>query len=222
MKRPSLLVIGFSGNAIDAFSTLAESYQIVGFLDDNLALHGQVFEGIPVLPTSALSRFVSAKVICMIGSETSFRRRGEIIARLGLPVSRFATIVHSSANVSRLAAVGPGSIIFPGAQIISNAVVGRHVMVLPQSVLHHDVSINDYTLVGSRVVVAGHVTIGESCYIGSGATLKNNVRIGDGALVGMAANVLSNVERGSVIVGNPGRMLKHSDRNEEGADAGRP
>lgn len=208
-KRP-LVVVGFSGNAIDALSTIEASHRILAFLDDNPDLHNRTFEGIPILPTAALAEFPGAQVICLIGSEHSFRKREGIIQRLGLPPSRFATAIHPAANVSRLARIGRGCVVFPGVQVVSNAVIGDHVVILPQSVIHHDSAIGDLTLIGSGVVVAGRVRVGRSCYLGSGCTIKNNVDIGDGALVGMAANIIRDVPPGSTMIGNPGRLLRQN------------
>jgi sugar O-acyltransferase (sialic acid O-acetyltransferase NeuD family) len=208
MQKAPLVVIGFSGNALDALETLLSAHEVVAWLDDNPALHGQKFQNAPVLPLSELGNFPDAQVVCMIGSERTFRRREEIIARLGLPDSRFATIVDPFARVSRLSTLGRGVVVFPGTIITSNAVIGNHVMLLPQSIVHHDASIGDFSLIGSRVVIAGSVRVGPGCYIGSGSTLKNGLDIGAGSLVGMAANVLRDVAAGSVVVGNPARVLR--------------
>lgn len=207
MPKPPLVVIGFSGNAIDALSTLEAAFRIVAFLDDNRDLHGRSFEGTPILPTDRLGDFPDAKVLCLIGSERSYLLRPSIIERFQLPEERFATAIHPKAEVSRLSHVGVGSVILPGAQVVSNAIVGRHVMIMPQSVVHHDSKVEDFTLVGTGVIVAGHVRIGRACYLGSGCTVKNGVSVGDGALVGMSANVLRDVPGGTTVIGNPARPL---------------
>ncbi|MBP1806800.1 NeuD/PglB/VioB family sugar acetyltransferase [Rubellimicrobium aerolatum] len=208
MTKPDLVVVGFSGNALDALSAIEASFRVVAFLDDNAGLHGRDFEGVPVLPVAALGRFPEARVLCLIGSERSYRHRAAIIGRLGLPEARFATVVHPRAEVSRLARIGAGSVLLAGAQVVSNGVVGRHVIVLPQSVVHHDSEVGDFTLVGTGVIVAGHVRVGPGCYLGSGSRLKNGVTVGEGALVGMGANVLRDVPPGATVVGNPARVLR--------------
>lgn len=207
MTKAPLVVIGFGGNALDALSTIEASFSIVAYLDDNPLLHGADFEGRPILPTSELDRFPEAQVLCLIGSERSYQRRGAIVDRLGLPDERFAIAIHPTATVSRLARLGVGSIVLPGAQVVSNATIGRHVIVLPQSVVHHDAAIGDLTVVGTGVIVAGHVRIGRSCYLGSGSSIKNGVTVGDGALVGMSANVIRDVAAGATVIGNPARVL---------------
>ncbi|MDT8855526.1 NeuD/PglB/VioB family sugar acetyltransferase [Paracoccaceae bacterium Fryx2] len=208
MQKAPLVVIGFNGNALDALETLQSSFEIVAWLDDNPALHGRRVENAPILPMSDIAAFPDAQVVCMIGSERSYPHRHDIVARLGLPDTRFATIVDPAARVSRLCLLGHGAVVFPGVVITSNAVIGNHVMLLPQTVVHHDAVVGDYSLLGSGVVVAGSVKVGRACYIGSGSTIRNGLAIGDGSLVGMAANVLRDVAPGSVVAGNPARLLR--------------
>nr|WP_246849576.1 NeuD/PglB/VioB family sugar acetyltransferase [Rubellimicrobium arenae] len=203
-----MVVVGLSGNTLDALSAIEASFRLVAVLDDKPRLERQEFEGAPILPLTALVDFPEARVLCLIGSERSFRQRAQIISRLGCPDSRFATVIHPSAHVSRLARIGAGSVILAGAQIVSNAVVGRHVIMLPQSVVHHDASIGDNSLIGTGAIIAGSVRVGEGCYLGSGSTIKNGVAVGNGALVGMAANVLRDVPSGATVIGNPARILR--------------
>jgi len=59
-------------------------------------------------------------------------------------------------------------------------------------------------------VVATRVCRGAS--IGSGATILGGVTIGAGALVGAGAVVTRDVPEGTVVVGNPARVLRRRDR----------
>jgi acetyltransferase-like isoleucine patch superfamily enzyme len=56
--------------------------------------------------------------------------------------------------------------------------------------------------------VAGSVEIGDNCYIASGTTIKNGIKIGAGALVGLGSNVIRDVPAGSVVAGNPARVIR--------------
>lgn len=208
LEKPDLVIFGFSGNAREAFDTIDGLFRIRAFLDDRADLQGTSFARIPVLPSAQLADFPDAQVICLIGSEHSFRQRAAIIARLGLPPARFATVISPQASVSRQAEIGPGVLLFPGVRIMANVMLGSHVAVLPNSVIHHDSRIGECSLIGSSVVVAGNVTVENSCYIGSGSTIRNGCRLGTGSLIGLGSNVLRDVGPGQVMVGNPARVLR--------------
>jgi sugar O-acyltransferase (sialic acid O-acetyltransferase NeuD family) len=203
-KSP-LLVLGFGGNAMDAIDTIENSYEIIGFIDDNPENQKLSFEGIPVYTRQALEKYKDTKIITLIGSEANFRTRKKIIDDFKIPDSRFATIIHPTAVVSRLAKIGHDVIVFAGAVVTANAVIGNHIFVLPNSIIHHDVNIGDYTMIGANVTIAGHVKVGESCYLGSASSIKNGINIGDRSMIGMAANVVCSVLSGSTMIGNPAK-----------------
>jgi sugar O-acyltransferase (sialic acid O-acetyltransferase NeuD family) len=203
-----IVVIGFSGNALDAFDAITAQFTIRAFLDDNPTLSETAFQGIPILPISRLADFPEAFVICLIGSERSFAQRGAIIGSLGLPTERFATVIAPTATISSLATLGRGCLVMAGAVVTSNARIANHVMILPQSVIHHDVVIADHCIIGSHAIVAGSARMGDSCYIGSGSSIKNGLTIGSGSLIGMAANVIRSVPKHATMVGNPARVLR--------------
>ena len=50
--------------------------------------------------------------------------------------------------------------------------------------------------------------IGENCFIGVGAIIMPGVRIGDGSIVGAGAVVVNDVASGSLVVGNPARVIR--------------
>jgi sugar O-acyltransferase (sialic acid O-acetyltransferase NeuD family) len=206
MAKPELVVLGASGNAADAFEMLEASHEVIAFIDD-AAQPGRTFHGLPVLPRAGLARFPAAQVLCLIGSERTFRQRAEIIAGFGIAPERFATIVHPRASVSADAVLGRGVAVLAGVVIPSNARIGDHVLILPNTVVHHDAVVGECAIIGSNVVVAGGVEIGASAFVGSGATIKNGVAVGAASLIGMAANVVRSCPPGSVLVGNPARPL---------------
>ncbi|WRT66079.1 uncharacterized protein IL334_003032 [Kwoniella shivajii] len=52
------------------------------------------------------------------------------------------------------------------------------------------------------------VSIGNDCWIGAGVTICPGVTIGDGCTVGAATVVTKDIPSRSVVVGNPGRVIK--------------
>ena len=54
----------------------------------------------------------------------------------------------------------------------------------------------------------GDVVIGNDVWIGYGANILSGVKIGDGSIIGANAMVTRNVEPYSIVVGNPGKVIK--------------
>src|SRR5262245_3927781 len=215
--------MGTGGNCIDILDTIDEinarrpgrdgflGYQCLGFLDDNPESWGRELCGLKVLgPLSAAAEFPEAGFVNGIGSQHNFTRKDAIIAKTGLPLERFETIVHPTASVSRMSALGPGTVILQNVTVTSNVRIGAHVIVLPNSVISHDSVVGDYTCIAGGVCVSGGVTIGRSCYLGTNSSIIEQVTIGEYSLVGMGSVVLRDVAERSVVVGNPSRFLRHT------------
>lgn len=80
----------------------------------------------------------------------------------------------------------------------------------------HLVSIGDYSVVGVQSALLAHCPIrgalpckvGKFVYIGFGAIVLPGVTIGDNCLVGAGAVVTKDVPAGSIVAGNPARVLR--------------
>jgi acetyltransferase-like isoleucine patch superfamily enzyme len=79
------------------------------------------------------------------------------------------------------------------------------------------ITIGEYTIVTFNVVILTHdfinyrhldVRIGSHCFIGCGAIVMPGVTIGNHCIVGAGTLVREDVPDNSVVVGNPGRIVK--------------
>lgn len=220
--RPSkmatkVIIFGVGGNCIDILDSLyalneargTTAYECVGFLDDAEANWGRSIHGVEVLGALTNAKDHSdCMFINGIGSPSNFWRKSSIIARCGVSLDRFETIVHPSASVSRMSSLGRGVVVFQNVTIASNVTVGHHVTILPNSVLSHDVVIGNYTCIAGGTCISGGVLVGHSCYLGTNCSVVGNIRIGDYCQIGMGSVVLNNVPDKNVMVGNPAHFLK--------------
>ena len=216
MPEP-IIILGTGGNCIDILDAIQEInarapqplFTCLGFLDDQASLWGTQVQGLPVLGgLNAAARYPDSRFVNGIGSTRTYAKKLEIIASTGLPPERFAAIIHPSASVSRMAAVGRGVVILQQVTVASNARLGDHVMVLPNSVISHDDRIGEGSILAGGVCVSGGVEIGACCYLGSNSSVREHCKIGDRSLVGMGSVVLKDIEADSVVVGNPARLLR--------------
>ncbi len=124
-----------------------------------------------------------------------------------VPSERLVSLIDPSAFVSRTAEVGPGCVIYPGCFVGLRASLGERVFVLANSTINHDDRLAKRVVVCSGVTLAGGVKVDEGCYLGQACTVRQNLRIGRGSLIGMGAVVTKDVEPGTVMAGNPARVL---------------
>jgi sugar O-acyltransferase (sialic acid O-acetyltransferase NeuD family) len=202
-----LLIFPYNGNGLEALSCLGENFNFLGFLDDTPDKQGKQPLGFTVYSRSAINDFKNAKFLAIPGSPTSYLTRDKTIESLGIDESRFATVIHPSAEISPYSLIGYNTLIMAGVVLTSNCIIGNHVCILPNTVIHHDSEIKNYTLVGSNVTVAGNSSVGESCYVGSGSSIINGITIGNKTLIGMGSNVIRSIAENKKAAGNPARIL---------------
>lgn len=205
-NRAPLLIFPCNGNGLEALDCLGDAYHFVGFVDDSPEKRSEASD-FPVFDRGAFEKFPDAFVLAAPGSPSSFRERRKAISGLGLPVKRFAQVIHPKARLSPLAKIGLNTLVMAGVVVTSNAVIGDHVSILPNTVIHHDAIIGDYCLIGSNVTIAGGVALADNCYVGSGCSIINGATVGAGSMLGLGSNVILDVAPGAVVVGNPARPI---------------
>lgn len=210
-----LLLIGAGGfaretaEAVRAINLDRPTWDLLGFLDDDPALHGAEVDGLPVLgPIAAAARFVEARMVVCTGHPGNYFSRKRIVRALDLPASRYAKLIHPAAVVPRSARLGPGTVVMASVVLTTAVRVGAHVAIMPGVVLTHDDVIGDYVTFGAGVRLGGGATVLEGAYLGAGAMVREARTVGAWSLVGMGAVVTRDVPDAEVWAGVPARLLR--------------
>jgi sugar O-acyltransferase (sialic acid O-acetyltransferase NeuD family) len=210
-----LLLVGAGGFAretlelVRACNRSAPTWDILGLLDDDPRLRGSEIKGVPVLgPCEAVHDHPDALVAVCVASPSGPMRRLSLVARLGLPPERYATLLHPAAVVPDSTDLGPGCVLHATTVLTADIRLGAHVAAMPAVVLTHDDVVGDGVTFGAGVRVAGGVTIERGAYLGSGALVRENVVVGEGAVLGMGAVATRSVPAGEVWTGVPARRLR--------------
>ncbi len=207
--KTDLVIVGAGGFARETAAAVGElpGWRLLGYVDDDPALHGAVRCGATVLGGLSIVEDMDVAVVVCVGSPRDRAARQRVVARLALPPERYATVVHPAAWVGAGCSVGPGTVLLTGVVLTAEVRVGRHVCVMPHTVLTHDDSIGDFATLASGVRLGGGVRIGPGAYLGAGALVRESVTVGAGAMVGMGSVVLRDVPPGETWAGNPARPL---------------
>ena len=127
----------------------------------------------------------------------------------------FETMQHYSAYVSRFTEVGEGTVIMPKVCINAEVKIGSHCIINTSSIIEHERIIEDFVHISPKAALAGNILVKKGAQIGLGANLIQGITIGENAIIGAGSVVLKDVPANAVVVGNPGRIIKINEVENE-------
>ena len=201
-NQETYYLYGAGGHAMVIAELLEVSgMQIIGFYDE-MTYKKEVFE-YPVLK-SANEINVKNNVhwIVCVGNNKARKTITEKRAFL------YGRAIHPTAQISKRASIGEGTVIMAGVVVNSSAVIGKHVIVNTNASIDHECILEDYVHVSPGASLAGNVVVGEGTHIGTGASVIPGVRIGKWCTIGAGAAIIKDVPDFATVVGVPGRVIK--------------
>lgn len=219
-----LLIVGAGGLAretVEAVRACGDQFDLIGLLDDDPLRHGSSVLGTTVLGGTELAyEFPGASVVVATGRPDDYGSRARVVHRLGLPIERYATVIHPTASLGTCVRVGSGSIILANVVATCDVQIGAHVAIMPAVVLTHEDVIENFVTIAAGVRVGGSVVIPQNAYLGAGAVIRESCRVGSRSLIGMGAVVTKDVPSGQTWVGVPAKLKSDSGSHSHGgADA---
>lgn len=210
-----ILIFGASGHAkvlIDAIEKQAK-FKLIGLIDDNIKLKGQIVYGYPVLGTRRCIED-QPRIPCLvaIGENNNRLEVANWLASNGFPTPE--AIIHPTAILARGSSLGPGTVAIAGSIVNSDTVIGKHVIINTGAKIDHDCNIGDGTHIAPGATICGGVSIGSASLIGAGAVLHPNITIGHNVIVGAGSTVLDNVGSNVSVVGVPAKPKNQLEYNQ--------
>jgi len=114
--------------------------------------------------------------------------------------------IQKNASVGRRCKISSHTFICEGVTIEDHVFIGHGVVFINDSYPRATTATGDPQTAGDWKVETTRVKTGAS--IGSGATILSNVTIGEHAIVGAGSVVTHDVPAGTVVAGNPARVLR--------------
>jgi len=202
--KPLILVGG--GGHCKSVIDVAESagYAILGILDRPEEVGKRVLSYEVIGTDDDMSKYADkAEFIVTVGQIKSADLRIKLHQMIADAGCRLATIIAPTAQVSKHATIGEGSVIMHQAVVNANAQIGRGCIINTFANIEHDVSIMDYCHISTGVMVNGECKVGERCFIGSQSVLANCITIGDDIIVGAGSCVRKSIVEKGIYAGHP-------------------
>ena len=215
----NIVIIGAGGVGrevsliIQQINELEQTWNLLGFIDDNTDNWGKVINGYSVIGGIDSLEFLSNDTYIVIAI-ANYEVKKNIVNKINNKF-KFATIVHPKVWIHDYMTVGEGTIIYEGAILTANIEIGNHVIISPKCGVGHDSIIKDYVSLLWNVNVSGNDLIEEGVMMGSGSTVIQGKKIGKGSIIGAGAVVVNDIESFSTAVGVPAKVIK-SDKSKRG------
>lgn len=199
-----LILIGGGGHCRSVLEA-AESvgYNILGVLDMPEEVGKQILSTMVIGTDDDIPAYVDkAEFVITVGFIKNPSTRIKLYNRVKDVGGKLATIIASSAYVSKYATIGEGTVVLHQAFVNAGAKVGNNVILNTATNIEHDAVIGDHCHISTGTMVNGECKVGERCFIGSQSVLANCISVGDDIILGAGSLVRKSISEKGIYSGN--------------------
>ena len=210
MKQKLLIIGAGSVGKFIAYNLnqFIQSFEVIGFLDDDASKHNTIIAGFPVLGAVEKVQEFSEKGIAIVWGIAFPSIKKKLFDQYQNLSFDFPNFIAKDAWVSEAVTFGKGCIVYPGTAINYETVIGDFVVINMNCSLGHNCSIQSFSSVAPGVNLGGNTKIGNCVEMGIGSSTVQGITIDDHAIIGGQAMVVSNISNADVVVGIPAKSIK--------------
>lgn len=205
MQNKNLILVGGGGHCKSVIE-VAESagYKIKGILDMPENVGNKVL-GYSIIGTDnqIISYVDDALFIVTVGHIKDATLRIKLHQKITDARGNLATIVASTAHVSKYAHIGEGTVIMHHAMVNADATIGKGCIINTFANIEHDAVIDDYCHISTGAMVNGNCKVGTGTFLGSQAVMVNDTEITQGCVIAAGSMVRKNIMQKGIYSGNP-------------------
>lgn len=205
MDQKNLILIGGGGHCKSVID-VAESagYNILGILDMPEEVGKPVLDYTVIGTDDDIPQYADkAEFIITVGFIKNPSIRLRIYDKVKQAGGKLATIVASTAHVSRYATLGEGTVVMHQAVVNAGAKIGENCIINTFCNIEHDAVIGAQCHISTGTMVNGDCMVGERVFIGSQSVLANGITVGEDIIVGAGSVVRKSISEKGVYAGNP-------------------
>lgn len=201
----NLILVGGGGHCKSVIEA-AESagYNILGVLDTPENVGKQVLAYSVIGTDDDIPQYVDkAEFVITVGFIKNPTTRIKLYNKVKAAGGRLATIIASTAHVSKYAELGEGTVIMHHAFVNAGAKIGDNCIINTFVNIEHDAEVGNQCHISTGTMVNGECKIGESCFIGSQSVCANCIEIASDIIIGAGSVVRKSIRVKGIYAGNP-------------------
>lgn len=200
-----LILVGGGGHCKSVIEA-AEStgYNILGVLDLSENVGKRILSATVIGTDDDIPYYVDkASFVVTVGFITNPQTRIRLFNSIKEVGGHLATVIASTAYVSKYATIGEGTVVLHQAFVNADAQIGKNVILNTATNIEHDTVIGDHCHISTGTMVNGACKIGDRCFIGSQSVLAHCISIGDDIIVSGGSFVRKTITEKGIYSGNP-------------------
>ncbi len=200
-----IILIGGGGHCKSVIEA-AESagFQILGVLDMPEDVGKEILSTTVIGTDDDIPSYVDkAEFVITVGFIKNPATRIKLYNRVKEAGGNLATIIASTAHVSKYAEIGEGTVVMHQAFVNAGAKIGNNVILNTFSNVEHDAIIGDQCHISTGVMVNGDCKVGNNVFVGSQSVLANGITIDDDIIIGAGSFVRKSLKTKGIYSGNP-------------------
>jgi acetyltransferase EpsM len=179
-------------------------YKVDAFIDD--FPRATNVNSIPIISSNLIQKNeLKLYIIIAIGDNLTRKNTSKRLMN-----NIFFSCIHKNASISPTSKIDSGTVVMLNAVVNTNTEIGKHVIINTATIIEHDCVIEDFVHISPNATLLGNVTVGEGTHVGAGVIILPGVKVGKWCVIGAGSVVLNDIPDGSVVVGNPGKIIKHN------------
>ena len=205
MEQKNLILVGGGGHCKSVIE-VAESagYTILGIVARPEELGKLVLDYKVIGVDDDIPQYVEkAEFVITVGFIKNPALRIKLYNKVKEAGGKLATIVASTAHVSKYATLGEGTVVMHQAFVNAGAQIGNNVILNTFTNIEHDAVVGDQCHISTGTMVNGDCKIGQNVFVGSQSVLANGIEVGDNIIIGAGSVVRKSISQKGIYVGNP-------------------
>lgn len=215
MNKNRLILVGGGGHCKSVIEA-AESagYQILGVLDLPEEVGKEVLSTKVIGTDDDILAYVDkAEFVITVGFIKNPAIRIKLYNKIKEAGGKLATVIASTAYVSKYAEIGEGTVVLHQAFVNAGAKVGKNVILNTMTDVDHDAVIGDFTHLSAGVLVAGEAKVGDRCFCGIGSTIQHTRTVTSDVILGAGTLVVKDISEPGVYIGSPAKLLRKNEQS---------
>lgn len=205
-----LILIGGGGHCKSVID-VAESagYSILGILDRDKPAGTRILDYEVLGADEDIADYIDkAEFLITVGQIKSPDIRKRLQKMVLDAGGTLATVVSPTANVSKYATLGKGTVVMHQAVVNADVVIGEGCIINTFANIEHDVVTGDFCHISTGAMVNGEAKVGSDSFVGSQSVVCQCVEICDNVVIGAGSVVTKNISKSGLFVGNPAEFVR--------------